>query len=234
MLIETIVAIVAIASVSVAMIIDSTAWHIRGLARVEERGAFISKTNIFLYGGRFFSLLYMTSLAYLVDVGGTAVEIIFVSAAGFFISSIANHVVLGTRKVRKRFVETVAGALRLPPRECDIDADHFRIFSRVAMKNRLFLFSSMATFVFSMGISVPYVIASIFPEYRMTFNNLGQIINSLGMLMVLLIIDNQMYRDWDKGSIRESNEHYTSSRTFGLMTASLIYFSATVAIAILK
>jgi len=234
MLIETIVAVVAVASVTVAMIVDSTAWHIRGLARVEERGAFISKTNIFLYGGRFFSLLYMTSLAYLVDIGGTATEIILVSAAGFFISSIANHVVLGTRTVRKRFVETVASALRLPSRECDIEADHFRIFSRAATKNRLFLFSSMATFIFSMGISVPYVIASIFPEYRMTFNNLGQIINSLGMLMVLLIIDNQMYRDWDRGSIRESNEHYTSSRTFGLMSASFLYFALSAAIVMIK
>ncbi|MFN4357530.1 hypothetical protein [Sphingopyxis alaskensis] len=234
MLIETIVAIVAIASVSIAMIIDSTAWHIRGLARVEERGAFISKTNIFLYGGRFFSLLYMTALAYLVDIGGTASEIILVSATGFFVSSIANQAILGTRKVRKRFVETVAYALHLPARECDIDADHFRIFSRSALENRLFLYSSLATLIFSMGISVPYVVASIFPEYRMTFNNLGQIINSIGMLMVLLVIDNRMYKDWDKGSIRESNEYYTSSRTAGLMIASTFYFSANFLIAIIE
>lgn len=234
MLIEAIVAVVAITSLTVAMIIDSTAWHIRGLAQIEERGTFISKTNIFLYGGRFFSLLYMTSLAYLVDIGGTAAEIIFVSAAGFLISSVANHFVLGLRNVRKRFVESVASALRLPPRQCDIDAEYFHMFSMAAIKNKLFIFSSMATIVFSMGISIPYVVASIFPEYRMTFNNLGQIINSLGMLMVLLIIDNQMYRDWDKGSIRESNEYYTSSRTFGLMFTAILYFSITALIATLK
>lgn len=234
MLIETIIVLVAIASLSVAMIIDSTAWHIRGLARIEERGAFISKTNIFLYGGRFFSLVYMTSLAYLVDIGGTAVEIIFLSACGFLIASVANHLVLGMRNVRKKFVEMVTTNLRLPPRPCDISGAPFHVFSSEAIKSRLFLFSSTATFIFSIGISIPYVIASIFPEYRMTFNNLGQIINSAGMLIVLLVIDNQMYKDWDKGIIQASNEHYTGSRTFGLLASSLIYFFAAAVIVILE
>lgn len=206
------------------MIVDSTAWHIRALARSEERGAFISKTNIFLYGGRFFSLVYMTSLAYLVDIGGTAVEIILVSAGGFFIASVANHLVLGIRHVRKKFVLVVASILRLPRRPCDISGADFRICSREALKSRLFIFSSVATFVFSMGISIPYIVASIFPEYRMTFNNLGQIINSVGMLLVLVFIDNQMYKDWDRGIIVNSNEHYTGSRTFGLMVSAIIYF----------
>lgn len=75
-----------------------------------------------------------------------------------------------------------------------------------------------------MGISIPYIVASIFPEYRMTFNNLGQIINSVGMLLVLVFIDNQMYKDWDRGIIVNSNEHYTGSRTFGLMVSAIIYF----------
>jgi hypothetical protein len=226
MMIELITIIVAISAVTIAMIIDSTAWHIRALSRIEERGLFISRTNIFLYGGRFFSLLYMTSLSYLVDIRSTAKEIILISAVGFFFSSLANHMVLGLRGVRKRFVETAAWALRLPHRDHDIGVAHFRIFSRDSLKSPLFVLSSLATFVFSMGISIPYVVASIFPEYRMTFNNLGQIINSLGMLLVLLVIDNRMYRDWDHGTILQSNEIYTSSRTCGLMMASLFYLVA--------
>ncbi len=222
-MIEVITIIVAIAAVTIAMIIDSTAWHIRALSRIEERGLFISRTNIFLYGGRFFSLLYMTSLSYLVDIGSSAKEIISISAIGFFFSSLSNHMVLGLRGVRKRFVETAAWALRLPHRSHDIGAAHFRIFSRHSLTNPLFMLSSLATFIFSMGISIPYVIASTFPEYRMTFNNLGQIINSLGMLLVLIVIDNRMYRDWDHGTILQSNEIYTSSRTCGLMMASIFY-----------
>ena len=222
-MIELITIIVAISAVTIAMIIDSTAWHIRALSRIEERGLFISRTNIFLYGGRFFSLLYMTSLSYLVDIRSTAKEIILISAIGFFFSSLANHMVLGFRGVRKRFVETAAWTLRLPHRSHDTGAAHFRIFSRDSLKSPLFILSSLATFVFSMGISIPYVVASIFPEYRMTFNNLGQIINSLGMLLVLLVIDNRMYRDWDHGTILQSNEIYTSSRTCGLMMASIFY-----------
>lgn len=233
MLIESLVAIIAIISISIAMIIDSAAWHIRGLARLEERGVFISKTNIFLYGGRFFSLLYMTSLSYLVDIGGSAFQIIMVSAAGFLVSSASNKLILGVRGIRKVFVETVSNILRLPHRECNINTVSFRIFSRSSFKSGLFVFSTLATIVFSMGISVPYVIASLFPDYRMTFNNLGQIINSLGMLMVLLIIDNRMYRDWDMGLILDSNEQYTSSRVAGLMVASAIYFIIAILIVIL-
>lgn len=233
MLIESLVAIIAIISISIAMIIDSTAWHIRGLARLEERGVFISKTNIFLYGGRFFSLLYMTSLSYLVDIGGSAFQIIMVSAAGFLVSSASNKLILGVRGIRKLFVETVSYILRLPHRECDTNAISFRIFSRSSFKSSLFVFSTLATIIFSMGISIPYVIASLFPDYRMTFNNLGQIINSLGMLMVLLIIDNRMYRDWDMGLILDSNEQYTSSRVAGLMLASAIYFIIAILIVIL-
>lgn len=233
MLIESLVAIIAIISISIAMIIDSTAWHIRGLARLEERGVFISKTNIFLYGGRFFSLLYMTSLSYLVDIGGSAFQIIMVSAAGFLVSSASNKLILGVRGIRKVFVETVSNILRLPHRECNINTVSFRIFSSSSFKSSLFIFSTLATIVFSMGISVPYVIASLFPDYRMTFNNLGQIINSLGMLMVLLIIDNRMYRDWDMGLILDSNEQYTSSRVAGLMVASAIYFIIAILIVIL-
>ena len=224
MITKVIAACTAVSALSVAMIIDSTAWHIRALALSEERGVFISKTNIFLYGGRFFSLLYMTSLAYLVDIGGKAVELITVSALGFSISSAANHFVLGKRNNRKWFVETAAKALRLPPRKCNIDAQFFNVVSRSTLNNRLFILSSSATLIFSMGISIPYVVASVFPEYRMTFNNLGQIINSIGMLMVLLAIDNKMYRDWDNGEIHESNEYYTSSRTVGLLLAAAIYW----------
>jgi len=234
MFIQFIVATIATVSLSIAMIIDSTAWHIRGLARVDERGLFISKTNIFLYGGRFFSLLYMTSLAYLVDVGVSAVEIISVSAFGFFASAVANHCILGLRTIRKPFVQAVTCVLRLPQRESVVYNNNFRMFSTTTLGNHLFLFSSMATFIFSMGISIPYVIASVYPEYRMTFNNLGQIINSLGMLMVLLLIDSRMYRDWDRNELTESNEYYTASRTFGLGFASLLYITITSIFVILK
>lgn len=223
MFIESTLFLLCVAGLTIAMLIDSTAWHIRALAVIEDRGLFISKTNIFLYGGRFFSLLYMTILAYFVDIGKMPADIILVSAIGFGIAAITNHVILGIQRNRRVFVALAATGLFLPhrpPAEANVAS---AVLRQSASAQKLFVQSALATFVFSLGISVPYFVAALYPDFRMTFNNLGQIINSIGMLILLLLVDAKLYRDWDAGVIAESNEAYTLSRTVGLFVAATVF-----------
>jgi Alternate to MurJ len=217
------VIVVSIFSLAIAMLIDSAAWHIRAMSLSQERGLFISKTNIFLYGGRFFSLLYMTGLSFLVDIGKQPSEVVLLCAVGFVVAAVVNHILLGIRSNRKAFMRLSARCLFLPRREAPAGRPAIAIILHDAASRRLFILSTIATFVFSMGISVPYIIAAVFPDFRMTFNNLGQIINSIGMLIILLLVDAKMYKDWDDDKLAETNEAYTLSRSTGLISAGMIF-----------
>lgn len=73
----------------------------------------------------------------------------------------------------------------------------------------------------------PYVVASLFPAHRMALGAIGQIINSLGTLILLFLVDPILYRLMDNDELSENLQAYSYGRAFGFLIGSclILYIS---------
>lgn len=55
--------------------------------------------------------------------------------------------------------------------------------------------------------------------------NIGQIINSLGMLSLLFFVDQALFSSLDSGNIKIDVKTYTYGRIIGFLISALMYFS---------
>lgn len=202
--------------VAASSIIETSSWDLRSLASRDNKGLFIARTNIYLYGGRFFLLVFSTGLAFLVDTNATAIEISVVIFSSYMSATLA-HVLLILRDVRSAFIKNCARFLRLPHEESPFQP----VFSP-----KIFWFTSLSACFFCLATAAPYIIATQFPEYRMTLSVVGQLINSFGTLLLLFIVDPLLYRLLDENLLSQAVRSYTFGRLFGIFLAGLFVLSS--------
>ncbi len=208
-----VMAALVIISLAMSLFVETSTWWLRSEAQPGSIGFFVSRTNIFLYGGRFFALVFASAISFFVDRLIATPIIILVLALSFTISAISHGVLLGGRGITHKVTKLFGRLLRLSFTSkpgSSIKPREFRIISATAL----------TSFVFAMGMSVPYVLASTFSEYRLTISNLGQILNSFGTLLLLFYVDQVLFAAIDNGTIKVKVVSYSRGRMIGFSAAA--------------
>lgn len=210
------IALAAIMALSLSFLIETSSWSVRALSDGNKIGEYISRTNIYLYGGRFFSLIFMSSVSLLIDKSVSTKWIVLIAGASFLLAGLLHFAIFGAKKIEYVLSVRISKLLSLDVTK-KLDCTKEAILDK-----RLFYFSLVATFCFSVGLSVPYILASVFPNYRMTISSLGQIINSLGTVLILFLIDKMLYRAMDKGELDLHIHSYSFGRTCGFSITGVV------------
>jgi hypothetical protein len=100
--------------------------------------------------------------------------------------------------------------------------NHLKVHDKI--DNTLFLNSWVATSILIFGVTSPYILASIMPEFRMTIATLGQVINAVGTVILLFKVEPLLYRRMDKNDLHVHVFSYIRGRCFGLMLAASIFW----------
>lgn len=207
---------------SLSLLVETSSWCVRAYAGAGNLGAFIARTNIYLYGGRFFAIGTQILIGYLVDRGALPIDTLLVFLFGFALASVVHMIVLAKSSLRLSFEKILLRLLFLKPQ---VEVKEMTY----SLNRRLFLATAVVSTFFAFALMAPLVLASAFPEYRLTLNNSGSLINFFGMLLLLAYLDPMLYKALDDGTFNEKIESYIWGRITGFMICA-----ATLAIALLS
>ena len=59
--------LLAVMGFGLSLLVETTSWTLRAMSTKSNQGHFNARANIYLYGGRFFALLFMMILSLIVD-----------------------------------------------------------------------------------------------------------------------------------------------------------------------
>jgi hypothetical protein len=202
-------------SLVIALLIETTSWSLRSYAKIEYRGTIISKTNIYLYGARLFILIYMTGLSFLVDKREAVFNLIMLVSFSYILSSVIHLSILNNN--------THAKICDIFLRVLFVDKLMIREQNKTKEYSSSLLFNTaLSAFTFSLGMIAPYFFASLYPDYRMTFGTIGQIINSLGTIFLLFFVDPILYRHMDNNRLMENLHSYYAGRILGFILGGVL------------
>lgn len=202
-------------TLSMSLLVETSSWSVRVYAEKGCVGTYIARTNIYLYGGRFFAILTQVVMGLLVDQGADSSLVLQVFLWSFIVASVSHGVILGRRKVR--YVLDLC-LLRL----MGLDQTAMVSLTQGWKDRKLYFATTITATFFSVALMAPLILASAFPNYRLTLNNAGSLINFLGMLVLLGYLDPLMYRALDEGSISRRIESYIWGRATGFLLCALM------------
>ena len=97
--------------------------------------------------------------------------------------------------------------------------------------SKVMIITAASSSIFSLGLAVPYILASTYPDYRLTLASLGQAVNAVGTLLLLFFVDQILFKSIDDGTIRYKVVRYTVGRSLGFGTAGFVLFCFWLSIA---
>lgn len=211
-------------ALAISFFIETSSWWVRTSASKENIGLYISRSNIYLYGGRFFTLIFGVLLALQIESGATSPEIAILFSVGFMASFILQTTFL-IKELRSFVIRNLCILLALP---YDLRINYQKTPISSGDQKSLFLATLVATSLFSIGISLPLFIASIFFENRLALSNLGQLINAFGMIVLLFFVDQKIYSAFDRGYLFGMVQIYSVARAVAFFLVSVLYGSVYV------
>ena len=211
-----------IASLSIALLTETTSWLVRSYSKKECNGVFIAKTNIYLYCARIFLLIYTAGLSYLVDNNIELVEILLLVSMSYILASLLHILLLG-HYVQHKICSFIIKILLINNNGVR-NINNINYENKVAQKN-LIANTTISAFFFSLAMAAPYATASLLPDLRMTLGAIGQIINSAGTIILLLLVDPILYKLMDLGVLMENLKGYLIGRILGFMIGGFFLFT---------
>jgi hypothetical protein len=203
---------------SISLLVETSSWALRGMSTESNHGYFNARANIYLYGGRFFALLFMMILSLIVDHKADLHRVlIFIAISSSFAALI--QLLYWNSNVFFKSVNRIIIFLLLKKMP---HVNHLNIHNKV--DRTLFLNSWVATSILIFGVTSPYIVASIMPEIRMTIATFGQAINAIGTVILLFKVEPLLYRRMDKNDLHVHVFSYIKGRCFGLIFASSIFW----------
>lgn len=199
-------------SLAISSIIETSSWNVRSLAEQENTGFFIARTNLYLYGGRFFLLIFSGGMAYLVEVNSVTAEIaniIFLS----YMLVVVTHALMINKTINEWIKKGCARLLKLPYK--------FQKKEVVRDQKLLGLVIISAGF-FTCAVAAPFLLATKIPDFRMTISTVGQFLNSIGTLILLVFVDPILYKLMDKGRLSTAISSYIQGRMYGFLAGGII------------
>lgn len=212
--------ILAAVCFSLTLIIETSSWCLRARAEVNNQGLYNSRVNIYLYTARFFYLVFMVLMAWAVDRGATRQEVLGVTSAAAVLGLVAHSLYFFFGNV-SRFVDRRILAILVPETE-----DRRDIALGFQVNNALFGWAAFSAFFLMMGVTLPFVVAAMFPDSRMMISSLGQAINAVGTVIVLFKVDYAMYQSMDTGRLPQLVGYFVTGRIVALVAVACVSTAA--------
>lgn len=210
--------LIATLGFGISLLVETTSWALRAMSSKSNHGYFNARANIYLYGGRFFALLFMMILSLIVDREADLHRVlIFIAISVSFAALI--QLLYCSSGVFFKYVNRIIIFLLLKKMP---HVNSLKIQDKA--DHRLFLNSWVATSILVFGVTSPYLLASIYPEVRMTISTLGQVINAVGTVILLFKVEPLLYRRMDKNDLHIHVFSYIKGRCFGLILAATVFW----------
>jgi hypothetical protein len=206
--------IILCVSIALNLLIDSSGWWLRTFSDGSNIGHFVARTNLYTYSGRLFSFFYMFLLSLFIEFGATSLEVCELIIISFVVGGIAHKILLNRSAASQYGLHKLANMMRLELNPVPVE------LVEVSYGHKLLLTTAAATTIFCLGMSAPYILASLFPTFRLTLASVGQILNAAGMMFILFFVDQLMYKSWDNRELGSAIEYYNNGRFIGTMCAA--------------
>ena len=184
-------------------LMDGYAVFLR-VAGVEGLGEILAMSNLVQYIARISNVVVIFALSFAFETGRLSIQVSFI----FLIASIIGMMTVYYLIREKRFCNLV-GLLLLPvlypsfKAVCKVPV--WRPVGGLSMRSiRLLSFSALTNSLIVIAMFVPFGIASIYPEMRMTSVYFGQLMNFFATLLVFAIQDPISMRLVDAGNFQET------------------------------
>jgi hypothetical protein len=202
----------------ISLLVETTSWALRAMSTKSNHGYFNARANIYLYGGRFFALLFMMILSLIVDHEANLHHVLIFIAISVSFAALIQLSYWNSSTFFKCVNRVIIFLLlkKMP------HVNHLKVNDKI--DNTLFLNSWIATSILVLGVTSPYILASIMPEFRMTIATFGQVINAVGTVILLCKVEPLLYRRMDKNDLHVHVFSYIKGRCFGLMLAASIFW----------
>lgn len=199
-----------------AFLVESSSWWIKGACPPGMVGLYVSRSNIYLYFGRFFALTYNALIAFGIENGATARQVSGTLAIGFG-AAFAAHLVLLAGGGATRVTITVLGRILLLPHR------QWKVAPAASCHNKpIVVATATASLCFGLGISLPLLLAVFVPQYRMSLSYIGQTVNALGTILLLFMVDQRLFRSLDEGRLLEDLPSYSLGRAAAFGAAGAV------------
>jgi hypothetical protein len=181
-------------------------------------GFFNARANVYLYGGRFFALLFMMILSLIVDREPNFHHVLIFISISVSLAAIIQLLYWNSSTFFKCINRVIIFLLlKKMPYVIPLKTHN-------KVDNTLFLNSWIATSILVFGVTSPYILACIMPEIRMTIATFGQVINAVGTVILLFKVEPLLYRRMDKNDLHVHVFSYIKGRCFGLILAAGIFW----------
>jgi hypothetical protein len=207
---------IAVGAIVCASVVETSSWWVKGCCPPGALGLFVSRSNIYLYFGRFFTLGFNVLLAFAIERGASERDVALTLGIGFLASAVVHVILLRGGRPTQWLLSGLNRALLLPNWQ-NVHPLPAGLSAR-PQSSRLLWGTMGATLAFSLGASLPLLLAVAIPEYRMSLSYVGQIVNALGTLALLFLVDQTLFKALDKGSLVTALPSYGTGRAiaFGL------------------
>jgi hypothetical protein len=202
----------------ISLLVETSSWALRAMSTQSNHGYFNARANIYLYGGRFFALLFMMILSLIVDHEADLHRVLIFIAISVSFAALIQSLYWNSNTFFKCVNRVIIFLLlkKMP------HVNHLKVHNKI--DNTLFLNSWVATSILVFGVTSPYIVASIMPEIRMTIATLGQVINAIGTVILLFKVEPLLYRRMDKNDLHIHVFSYIKGRCFGLLLTAGIFW----------
>lgn len=202
------------------MFVETSTWWLRALSPQNEVGLYVSRSNIMAYAMRAFLVFYNALVSIYIEFGASPRSVALVLGTSFVLAGATQVVLAGRSALTVVLLRIMTGVLRLAPPQ-PLPARGRRVHD-----TRLFLLTAFVTAIFTLGMTVPLLVAVLVPAFRLSISYLGQIINIVGMFVVLFYIDQQMFRAMDAGKLLDDVTDYTYGRMIAFLLIGLGFVAA--------
>jgi len=202
---------------AIAFLIETSSWLLRAQSTPADVGLYVGRSNIYLYSSRMFTLVFTASLAFAIE-SGQPIHAIFTIIYSTFILSALLHVGLMFDGFRAGAMRLISGALLLPSRGQVGHTAGMHIVS-----TRLFWLTTATSVIFSISLTAPILGAIVLPEFRLSISYVGQIINFFGTIIILLFVDQILFKAIDARQIDEVIMSYVGGRLVGFVVIGLVF-----------
>lgn len=212
---------VAVLAIICASVVETSSWWVKGCCPPGAIGLFVSRSNIYLYFGRFFTLGFNVLLAFSIERGASESDVAWTLGLGFLASAGVHLILLRGGRPTQWLLSMLNRALFLPnwqnvhplpqaPRPSDLTT-------------RPLLWGTLAaTLAFSLGASLPLLLAVAIPEYRMSLSYIGQVVNAMGTLALLFLVDQKLFKALDGGTLVTVLPFYGAGRAIAFAIAGIL------------
>jgi hypothetical protein len=210
------IACVAAASLAIASIIETSSWWIKGSSPRDKMGLYINRSNIFLYFGRTFVLVFTGLIAFAIERGATPHFVAAALTLSFALSCLAHILLMRGDKMTLGLLAILDKILVLPD---PLQRDNLY---RNRLNRSLLLGTAGSNFLFTLSFTIPLQLAVTFPAFRLSLSYTGQIVNAVGTIYLLFYVDQKLFRSMDEGNLHLYLPSYSYGRILAYGSACLM------------